>query len=59
MKTTALLVFAALTMSAARPAAAQTAAACDRECLRGTMTTFLYALLKHDASRCRSPTRCA
>jgi hypothetical protein len=25
--------------------------ACDRECLRGTMTTFLYALLEHDASK--------
>ena len=31
-----------------QPAAAQ--AACDRECLRSTMTTFLYALLKHDTS---------
>jgi len=26
-------------------------AACDRECLRGTMTTFLYALVKHDTSK--------
>jgi hypothetical protein len=26
-------------------------AACDRECLRGTMTAFLYALVKHDTSR--------
>ena len=51
MKTTALLVFAALTMSAARPAAAQTAAACDRECLRSTITASLYALLKHDTSK--------
>jgi hypothetical protein len=25
-------------------------AACDRECLRSTMTAFLYALLKHDTS---------
>jgi hypothetical protein len=24
---------------------------CDRECLRSTMTTFLYALLEHDASK--------
>jgi len=31
---------------------AQAAAdACDRECLRSTMTTFLYALLEHDASK--------
>ena len=27
------------------------AAACDRECLRGTMTTFLYGLIEHDLSR--------
>ena len=49
---TPLLVLGALTCmaaTAARPAAA--ASACDRECLRGAMTTFLYALLKHDASR--------
>jgi hypothetical protein len=26
-------------------------AACDRECLRGAMTTFLYALVKHDTSK--------
>jgi hypothetical protein len=26
-------------------------AACDRECLRGAMTTFLHALVKHDASK--------
>ena len=25
--------------------------ACDRECLRSTMTTFLYALVEHDASK--------
>jgi hypothetical protein len=25
-------------------------AACDRECLRSTMTAFLYALVKHDTS---------
>jgi len=25
--------------------------ACDRECLRGTLTTFLYALLEHDRSK--------
>jgi hypothetical protein len=31
--------------------ASAASAACDRECLRGTMTTFLYALLKHDASK--------
>jgi len=26
-------------------------AACDRECLRGTTTAFLYALMKHDTSK--------
>jgi hypothetical protein len=35
---------------AVRPASAASAA-CDRECLRGTMTAFLYALLEHDASK--------
>jgi hypothetical protein len=30
---------------------AQPAAACDRECLRGTITRYLYALLKHDTSK--------
>jgi hypothetical protein len=32
-------------------AVAQPASACDRECLRGTVTTYLYALLKHDTSK--------
>jgi hypothetical protein len=53
MKTIALLVLgvlAGLAATADRPASAA-AAACDRECLRGTMTTFLYALLEHDASK--------
>ena len=50
MKTTTWLVLGALACFAARPASAASAS-CDRECLRGTMTTFLYALLKHDASR--------
>src|SRR5688572_20760135 len=52
MKTTAVRVLSALAGVAAlagRPAAAATA--CDRECLRSTMTTFLYALLEHDASK--------
>jgi hypothetical protein len=30
--------------------AAQTAATCDRECLRGKVTQLLYAFLKHDVS---------
>ena len=54
MKATALLVLAVCSVAAATigpPAAAQNAAACDRECLRSTMTAFLYALLEHDASK--------
>jgi hypothetical protein len=52
MKTTTWRVLGALAglaATAGRSAAAD-AAGCDRECLRGTMTTFLYALLKHDPS---------
>jgi hypothetical protein len=30
--------------------AMQSAAACDRECLRGKITQLLYAFLKHDVS---------
>ena len=32
-------------------AAPQAHAACDRECLRSTLTTFLYALVNHDTSK--------
>jgi hypothetical protein len=35
---------------AAASAAQLAPATCDRECLRGQMTRFLYALLKHDVS---------
>src|SRR5688572_23957045 len=31
-------------------AAQRPAATCDRECLRGTVTQLLYALVKHDVS---------
>lgn len=53
MKTTMRLVLGVLASAAvaAGAGAAPAPAACDRECLRGTMTTFLYALLRHDASR--------
>ena len=52
MKTTGWLVLGVLTGIAATAGRAASAAdACDRECLRSTMTTFLYALLKHDASK--------
>ena len=40
----------ALGFAAAGSASAQSVS-CDRECLRGTMTAFLYALLEHDASQ--------
>ena len=52
MKTTTLFSLAAIAIAslAVRPASAASAA-CDRECLRGTMTTFLYALVRHDATR--------
>jgi hypothetical protein len=32
-------------------AAAQPAPSCDRECLRSTATSYLYALLRHDTSK--------
>jgi len=52
MKTTWLIAgLTAVVVAAACEFAAAAADRCDRECLRGTMTTFLYALLKHDASR--------
>jgi hypothetical protein len=52
VKTTALFVLWALAGTAAMAdRSASAATACDRECLRGTMTTFLYALLDHDASK--------
>lgn len=43
-------VLATLASAAGRTASAATTP-CDRECLRGMMTTFLYALLEHDASK--------
>jgi hypothetical protein len=47
------LVLLALTGFAASDArsAAVAASPCDRECLRGLVTTYLYALLRHDSSR--------
>jgi hypothetical protein len=49
-KTLALVLASVLLGLGSQPAISQTAA-CDRECLRGTMTAFLYALLKHDTSK--------
>jgi hypothetical protein len=43
-----LLAGIAVTVGPTASAASDT---CDRECLRGTMTTFLYALLEHDVSK--------
>lgn len=53
ISTTTWLVFgtlAGLGLAANGTAWAQSAP-CDRECLRGTITTFLYALLEHDPSQ--------
>jgi hypothetical protein len=53
MKTTTWLaggLLAAIGATIAPNASAQSNS-CDRECLRSTMTTFLYALLEHDASK--------
>ncbi|HET7131659.1 MAG TPA: hypothetical protein VFJ95_05390 [Gammaproteobacteria bacterium] len=51
MRTTILLILAMLVLTGRSPEAAAQSTSCDRECLRGTMTTFLYALVKHDASK--------
>jgi hypothetical protein len=55
MKTSASLSLILLVCSCAAQAASKSAPVppptCDRECLRGTVTTYLYALLKHDTSR--------
>ena len=46
----ALGLFAGIAMTVGSTASAQSNT-CDRECLRSTMTTFLHALLEHDASK--------
>jgi hypothetical protein len=38
-------------LSGTAAAATSPTPSCDRECLRGTMTSYLYALLRHDTSR--------
>jgi hypothetical protein len=40
-----------LVLLSATAGAAQPTPSCDRECLRSTVTHYLYALLKHDTSR--------
>jgi hypothetical protein len=52
MKTIPARIIASLCVVLSSAFAASPAlAACDRECLRSTLTTFLYALVKHDTSR--------
>lgn len=53
MKTITSLCVILLTCSSAVQAASKSVPVptCDRECLRSTVTAYLYALLKHDASK--------
>ena len=55
MKTSISLCLILLTCSSAAQAASKSAPAppptCDRECLRSTVTAYLYALLKHDTGK--------
>jgi hypothetical protein len=55
MKTSTALCLIVLACSSATPASAKSAPVpaptCDRECLRGMTTAYLYALLKHDTSK--------
>jgi len=51
MNKIALPVLTALLVVASTRGISAESGACDRECLRSTMTTFLYSLLRHDASR--------
>jgi len=55
MKTLTSLCLILLTCSTAAQAASKAtpvpATSCDRECLRSTVTGYLYALLKHDTSK--------
>lgn len=55
MKLSTSLCLILLTCSSVAQAASRAAplpeSACDRECLRGMVTAYLYALLRHDTSR--------
>jgi len=51
MKTFASLCLILLTCSSAAQAASASTSTCDRECLRSTVTAYLYALLRHDTSK--------
>jgi hypothetical protein len=53
-RTTTLAIGSLLMLGAARfvgAAAAPAPASCDRECLRGMITAYLHALVKHDISK--------
>ena len=45
-----LLACASAVQAASKPAPAP-APSCDRECLRGMITAYLYSLVKHDTSK--------
>jgi hypothetical protein len=45
------LIFLAFCASAQPGSKSAAATSCDRECLRGTVTAYLYALLRHDTSK--------
>src|SRR5437773_1541996 len=47
MRTVAAALIAVFLFATPRPAAAQNAAACDRECLRGFINRYLNALAAH------------
>jgi hypothetical protein len=47
----AVLATTSLAATKEKPASPPPAAACDRECLRGTMTQVLHALVEHDISK--------
>jgi hypothetical protein len=49
--TLAILMLAPAVACLPEYAAAQTTASCDRECLRGAITAYLHALVKHDISK--------
>jgi hypothetical protein len=49
-RTIVTLLLVCCPWGAAASAAQRAPAACDRECLRGTVTQLLYALVKHDIS---------
>ena len=46
-----LMLWSSAVLAAPAPMAANAAAACDRECLRGKITEVAYALVEHDVSK--------